>query len=162
MNNKTAIIAVVAVIIIVIAAAAVALSSGGSDNSNQDSNDNDSPSTAVEGYYSYSYSFVDYYQENPFLLPTLPSPGNVFAKVDIRIQNLSSSSLTTSTSNFKFTANGVTNSVDEVVGNDGYFADDIDIGDTVTRTFYYEVPQNASQIELSWVGDENVILNYSI
>ena len=161
MNTKTTAIAILAIVIIIIAAAAVAMSSS-NDSDRPDDGSNPSINDPVVGYYSYSCSFVDYYQTNPFVIPTLPSPGNVFAKVDIKIHNIDSSTLTTSKTNFKFIADGVTYNVDKVVGNSGFFADDIDKGDTVSITFYYEVPQNTTQTELRWVGDENVQLNYAI
>lgn len=160
MNNKTAIVAVVVVLVIIVAAAAVVLSSGNDESQKEDTTP--SVNDPVVGYYSYTCTFVEYYQTNPLLMPTLPSQGNTFAKVDIKIKNIDSDTLTTSKTNFKFTADGVTYSVDKVDGNSGFFADEIDIGDTVRVTFYYEVPLNTTQTELTWVGDENVQLNYAI
>lgn len=156
MNTKTAMIAAVAiVIIIVLVAAAVALSQS-SDDSGPDRAETPDSGDRVVGYYSYTCSYVDYIQENPFLIPTLPSPGNVFAKVDIRIHNIDSPTLTTSKLNFRFTADGITYEVDEVEGNSGFFADDIGEGETKRVVFYYEVPQGTSNVQLTWVGDENV------
>lgn len=128
-------------------------------NDDNDNNNNNNDSDKLVGEYNWNYSYADYYQTNPYGLPTFPSSGCVFVKVDFKLKNIDSNNMTTSKSNFKFTANGITYEVEKVIGNSGYFADDIDKGSMVSRTFYYEVPIGYSNFTFEWDGKGNVQYN---
>ena len=158
--NKIAIIGIVVVLGIVLVGA-MALSGNNSSDNNKDSDSSSSNSNPV-GEFNYSYTEADYYQTDVYSVPTIPGSGNTFCKVTIKLHNIDSKNMSTSKSNFKFTADGVTYEVKKVIGNSGYFADDVDKGDTVVRTFYYEVPSGYSSVSLTWAGSGNVVYNPSL
>ncbi len=123
----------------------------------EEEDNDDTNSIKVIGQYNWTYSLTDYYQTNQFSIPTMASSGNTFVKVDFKLKNIDSASLSTSKTNFKFTADGITYDVEKVIGNSGYFADYIDRGETVSRTFYYEVPIGTHNFTFEWCGKGNVV-----